>query len=327
MQQTSIRTDEFYKNITQKVQDFPIPIPFSLPKSTRMAQVYVQLESSKTSIPCRIVSVKPENDIAILHLNATSMETAGLYFPPPIPDGLSTDLLVGQNVLAIGNPFGLSQTVTTGVVSSLDRTVKGIAGNDIKGCIQTDAAINPGNSGGPLMNSMGQVIGVNTMIISTSGSNAGIGFAVPVDGIWGAVMDLIEDDRVEERLKDGDGNSAGKRRGWLGLKIVLDQSLANALFRRMKGGDNDEKETGVFVMSVDDKSPAFDAGIVPLDMGDASKVQIGDRIVAVNGNSIRTSSDLKQEIKDRIVGEQITMTLEDSSGERRVVYITLKAKP
>ena len=329
MQQSSITIDEFYQNITQKIQDFPIAIPFSQPKPTRMAQVYVQLESSKTSIPCRIVSVKPENDIAILQLNATSMKAAGLYFPPPIPDGLSTDLLVGQNVLAIGNPFGLSQTVTTGVVSSLDRTVKGIAGNDIKGCIQTDAAINPGNSGGPLMNSMGQVIGVNTMIISTSGSNAGIGFAVPVDVIWGAVMDLIEDDRVEERLKNGDGTSVGKKRGWLGLKIVLDQSLGNALLQRMgmKGGDNDEKETGVFVMSVDDKSPAFDAGIVPLSMGDFFKVKIGDRIVAVNGNAIRTSSDLKKEIKDRIVGEQINMTMEDSSGERRVVYITLKARP
>ena len=88
--------------------------------------------------------------------------------------------------------------------------IDGIAGNDIKGCIQTDAAINPGNSGGPLMNSMGQVIGVNTMIISTSGSNAGIGFAVPVDVIWGVVMDLIEDDRVEERLKNRDGTSVGK---------------------------------------------------------------------------------------------------------------------
>lgn len=329
MQQSSIKIDEFYQNITQKVQDFPIAIPFSQPKPTRMAQVYVQLESSKTSIPCRIVSVKPENDIAILQLNATSMKAAGSYYPPPIPEGLSTDLLVGQNVLAIGNPFGLSQTVTTGVVSSLDRTVKGIAGNDIKGCIQTDAAINPGNSGGPLMNSMGQVIGVNTMIISTSGSNAGIGFAVPVDVIWGVVMDLIEDDRVEERLKNRDGTSVGKKRGWLGLKIVLDQSLGNALLQRMgmQGVDNDEKVTGVFVMSVDDKSPAFDAGIVPLSMGDYFKVKIGDRIVAVNGNSIRTSADLKKEIKDRTVGEQINMTMEDSSGERRVVYITLKAKP
>ena len=333
MQQTSIKIDEFYQNVTQKVQDIPPLMSFSpsslLPKPARMAQVYVQLESSKISIPCRIVGVKPENDIAILQLNASSMKKASLVQPPPIPDGLSTDLLVGQNVLAIGNPFGLSQTVTTGVVSSLDRTVKGIAGNDIRGCIQTDAAINPGNSGGPLINSMGQVIGVNTMIISTSGSNAGIGFAVPVDGFWREVMDLIEDDRVEEKLKIGDGNGKGRKRGWLGLKIVQDEVIGKALFRRIGliGTKHDNEETGVFIMSVDDKSPAFDAGIVPLDMRDGSMVEIGDRIVAVNGNSIRNSFDMKKEIKDRTVGEQITITLEDASGERRVVYTTFKAKP
>jgi S1-C subfamily serine protease len=333
MQQTSIKIDQFYHNVTQRVQNFPLLVPFTQsyfqPKPTRMAQVYVQLFSSLTNIPCRIVSVKPENDIAILHLNATSMESASLVMPSPIPDGLSTDLLVGQNVLAIGNPFGLSQTVTTGVVSSLDRTVKGIAGNDIKGCIQTDAAINPGNSGGPLMNSMGQVIGVNTMIISTSGSNAGIGFAVPVDGFWREVMDLIEDDRVEEKMMSGEGNIQRRKRGWLGLKVVQDESIGKALFRRigLNGAKHDDSKTGVFVMCVDDESPASDAGIVPLNMHDETLVQIGDRIVALNGNSIQNCFDMKKEIKDRTVGEQITMTLEDASGERRVVYITLKAKP
>ena len=224
--------------------------------------------------------------------------------------------------MAIGNPFGLSQTVTTGVVSALDRSVKGIAGNDIRGCIQTDASINPGNSGGPLLNSNGEVVGVNTMIISTSGSSAGIGFAVPVDGFWSQVMDLIEDDRIDQRLKNSKGKDGIRKRGWLGLKIVLDSNLETALNRRI-GDDNIE---GVYVMSVDDSSPAREAGVVPLNMIDGS-VEIGDRIVAVNGQLIADSKDLKREIKDRIVGEKITMTVVDSKGEKRVVYITMKEKP
>jgi S1-C subfamily serine protease len=316
MQQTFKTMDSFLQNITQK-------LPFGNTgrfQPAREGQVYLQLESSTENIPARIVHVKPEFDIAILHLNSTSLKETNFQIPPPIPDGLASDLLVGQTVLAIGNPFGLSQTVTTGVISALDRSVKGIAGNDIKRCIQTDAAINPGNSGGPLLNSRGEVVGVNTMIISTSGSSAGIGFAVPVDGFWGEVMDVIEDDRIEERLKRSEGG--GRKRGWLGLKIVLDESLKDALFKRM----GMEKKEGLFVMKVDEDSPALDAGVVPLDMKDG-KVNIGDRIIAVNGNMIEDSKDLKREIKDRVVGEKVTLTVEDAKGERRVVYITLKEKP
>jgi S1-C subfamily serine protease len=321
MQQSSIQLESFYKNITQK-------IPFQLlkpPQPTRKAQVYIQLDSSRDNLPCRIVDVKPENDIAILQLNNTFLESTKFSIPPPIPDGLSTDLLVGQNVLAIGNPFGLSQTVTTGVVSALDRSVKGIAGNDIRGCIQTDASINPGNSGGPLLNSNGQVVGVNTMIISTSGSSAGIGFAVPVDGFWSAVMDLIDDDRIDQRLKNKDGaDGIIRKRGWLGLKIVLDSNLEIALSRRM--GLDSENMEGVFVMDVDDGSPALEAGVAPLKIINGS-AEIGDRIVAVNGQLIADSKDLKREIKDRVVGENITMTVMNEQGEKRVVYITMKEKP
>ncbi len=324
MQKSAIRLESLYQNITQKLPESLQNSPLNVkpPQPTREAQVYIQLDSSRDNLPCRIVDVKPENDIAILQLNTTFIQDTKYNIPPPIPDGLSTDLLVGQTVLAIGNPFGLSQTVTTGVVSALDRSVKGIAGNDIRGCIQTDASINPGNSGGPLLNSNGEVVGVNTMIISTSGSSAGIGFAVPVDGFWSQVMDLIEDDRIDQRLKNSKGKDGIRKRGWLGLKIVLDSNLETALNRRI-GDDNIE---GVYVMSVDDSSPAREAGVVPLNMIDGS-VEIGDRIVAVNGQLIADSKDLKREIKDRIVGEKITMTVVDSKGEKRVVYITMKEKP
>jgi S1-C subfamily serine protease len=349
MQQTSIRLEEFQNNITRAMESYlpgfflsspPARLLLTLP---RRAQVYASLKSSsEVNIPCRIVHVLPERDIAILHLNATSMVQQGnIPYPPPIPNGLSTDLLVGQTVLAIGNPFGLSQTVTTGVVSSLDRTVRGVAGNDIRGCIQTDAAINPGNSGGPLLNSMGQVVGVNTMIVSTSGSNAGIGFAVPLDGIWSEVMDVVEEDRemwcrsggVGMDL-GGDGGKSKKRRGWLGLKVVTDEKLQDALLRRIKvendaswrQGQGENGSGGVFVLEVEIGSPALDAGIRPLQMKEG-KVEIGDRIVAVNGNLIVTPHDLKKEIQYRIVGEKVTITVENANGERRVVYTTLVEKP
>ena len=332
MDQTTIQLESFYKNITQKLPRFPAA-PFQRKQTkptlaSRKSQVYIQLDSSTDNLPCRIVAVKPEYDIAILQVNTTFLEGTKYSIPPPIPNGLSTDLLVGQTVLAIGNPFGLSQTVTTGVVSALDRSVKGIAGNDIRGCIQTDASINPGNSGGPLLNSNGEVVGVNTMIISTSGSSAGIGFAVPVDGFWNLVMDVIDDDRVDQRLEleskgSNDSGNIRRKRGWLGLKVVLDSNLEMALNRRL--GLDSESMEGVFVMGVEDDSPALEAGIVPLNMADGS-VSIGDRIVAVNSQMIQDSRDLKREIKDRIVGEKITITVANPQGEKRVLYITMKEK-
>ncbi|GFH51693.1 hypothetical protein CTEN210_08169 [Chaetoceros tenuissimus] len=325
MQQSSMKVEEFYQNVTQNLKNSTLLAPLQEkmqpPKPFREAQVYVQIASEKTNIPCRIVGVKPENDIAILKLNVTAFEESnpGSSLPQPIPDGDATELLQGQFVMAIGNPFGLSQTVTTGVVSSLDRTVKGVAGNDIKGCIQTDTAINPGNSGGPLLNSQGAVVGVNTMIISTSGSNAGIGFAVPVEGFWNAVMDTIDKDREEENMKIG--GIRNRKKGWLGLKVVTDKSLESALFKKIKGSD------GIFVMEVNENSPASEAGIVGIVKNMPGRVDAGDRIVAVNGNALDNALDLKCETKSRIVGEQITITVENTNGERRVTYVTLGEKP
>jgi S1-C subfamily serine protease len=137
----------------------------------------------------RLVGVAPEKDLAVLRLEAPGVKLR------PIPIGTSGDLQVGQSVLAIGNPFGLDQTLTTGVVSAVGREIQSATRRRISGVIQTDAAINPGNSGGPLLDSAGRLIGVNTAIQSTSGSSAGIGFAVPVDTVNRIVPQLIAQGR------------------------------------------------------------------------------------------------------------------------------------
>ncbi|KAL7451398.1 hypothetical protein ACHAWC_003232 [Mediolabrus comicus] len=136
-----------------------------------------------------IVGYEPEKDLAVLRISTRNL-------PSPIDVGSSHDLVVGQNVLAIGNPFGLDYTLTTGVVSALGRDVDGIGGRPIKGCVQTDASINPGNSGGPLLDSRGRLIGVNMAIYSPSGASAGIGFSIPVDTVRRVVNQIIRNGKV-----------------------------------------------------------------------------------------------------------------------------------
>jgi S1-C subfamily serine protease len=127
--------------------------------------------------PASLVETSPDHDLAVLRINAPENDLR------PVPIGSSHDLQMGQKVFAIGNPFGLDQTLTTGIISALNRTMEGPAGRPIEQVIQTDASINPGNSGGPLLDSAGRLIGVNTAIYSPSGASAGIGFAVPVDTV------------------------------------------------------------------------------------------------------------------------------------------------
>ncbi|KAL7430627.1 hypothetical protein ACHAXH_002771, partial [Discostella pseudostelligera] len=140
-------------------------------------------------ISATIVGYEPEKDLAVLRISSRNL-------PTPISVGSSNDLQVGQNVLAIGNPFGLDYSWSVGVVSALGRDVDGIGGRPIKGCIQSDAAINPGNSGGPLLDSRGRLIGVNMAIYSPSGASAGIGFSIPVDTVRRVVNQIIRHGRV-----------------------------------------------------------------------------------------------------------------------------------
>jgi S1-C subfamily serine protease len=154
----------------------------------RASGAQIRLTDDRT-FNATLVGVSPEHDLAVLRVQST------LGAPAPIPLGSSSDLKVGQKVYAIGNPFGLDYTLTTGIVSALDRSIGETSGQTIRGVIQTDAAINPGNSGGPLLDSAGRLIGINTAIYSPSGASAGIGFAVPVDTIASVVPRLIHEGR------------------------------------------------------------------------------------------------------------------------------------
>ena len=204
-----------------------------------------------------------------------------------------------------------------------------ITGNPIKNCIQTDASINPGNSGGPLLNLKGQVVGINTMIISTSGSSAGIGFAVPGDSVRETTESIIDMDK--ERRNRGRYNRKG--RGWLGIDVALgalELSLRKRLgFREEDGGNDDTSSAivGAFITSISADSPLQQSGIEMTKTTMDGKVEIGDRIINFGGNDICSGLDLARELKGGVEGEQITLTVENGAGEKRIVYVTLGRMP
>jgi S1-C subfamily serine protease len=295
-----------------------------------LPQVYVRIDSTSKYQKCRIVDVNTDLDLAVLKLeDDNSNTTSPLSF---VSFGASSDLLVGQTVVAIGNPFGLDTTVTTGVVSAVNRefrvgTARTPANTPIKNAIQTDASINPGNSGGPLLNLKQQVVGINTAIITTSGSSSGIGFAVPSDQLRPNVMKIIQNDRN----KNGNGR---KQSGWLGVEIVRQPINANVGGERVHGNN----ATSVtkpplarlqnWVTKVERNSPAGTVGIRQWRFHqDTACIEYGDAIVAVGGNAVETFEELRTELSSRVSGEQVAITLETAKGERRVVYVTLQSKP
>jgi len=257
---------------------------------------------------CDIVDVAPELDVAVLKMNKPSSSLKQLSY------GSSSDLLVGQSLLAIGNPFGLDRTLSSGLVSALGRSVTGVAGNEIKNCVQTDAAINPGNSGGPLLNLNGEVVGVNTMIITTSGSSAGIGFAVPSDSVKDATDRIIDLDK-ERQLQ----STNRKGRGWLGIDVAL-SNLEESLKKRLSNTDSD---AGAFVTAINAKSPLLNQQ----DISNGSILRVGERIVNVGGTSIANGNEFVIEMKKRVEGEQLSLTVENNKNEKRVVYVTLGRIP
>lgn len=208
----------------------------------------------------------PDKDIAVLRIDAPAERLK------PIPLGSSSDLQVGQKVLAIGNPFGFDQTLTVGVISALGREIRSLTGRKIRDVIQTDAAINPGNSGGPLLDSAGRVIGVNTQIASPSGASAGIGFAVPVDIVHELVPDLIRYGHV--------------RRPGLGVRLVEDRITKSLGL------------PGVLVESVFENGPADQAGIRGTTVDRRGRVrQLGDIIVQIGETKINSINELKDELE------------------------------
>ena len=223
-----------------------------------------------------LVGVAPDKDIAVLQIGAPK---ASLH---PLAIGESKNLLVGQKVFAIGNPFGLDQTLTTGVVSALGREIRATNGRAIKDVIQTDAAINPGNSGGPLLDSAGRLIGVNTAIYSPSGASSGIGFAVPVGEVNRVVPQIIAHGKV--------------------VRPGLGVSLAPpALVRELE-------VEGVLILDVARGSSAERAGLRGSRQVRGGFVP-GDVIQKVNGETVRDYDSLRDIIEKYKVGESVTLTL------------------
>jgi S1-C subfamily serine protease len=240
----------------------------------------------------QLVGVAPDHDLAVLYIRAPKHQLR------PLAIGTSAALEVGQSVFAIGNPFGLDQTLTTGIISALGREIQATTGRTIAGVIQTDAAINPGNSGGPLLDSAGRLIGVNMAIVSPSGSYSGIGFAVPVDTINRIVPQLI---------RQGEVTRAG-----LGVRIGDDR-----VSRRLS-------LPGVLIIEVDKGSAAEAAGLRSTQVDARGGVKLGDVIVAIDDERIETSDDLFNAMEKRAVGEVVKVMV--LRGERRVsMAVTLQA--
>ncbi|MBX6425293.1 MAG: trypsin-like peptidase domain-containing protein [Variibacter sp.] len=230
-----------------------------------------------------VIGVAPHYDLAVLRILAPGP------LPPPVPLGASADLKVGQAVFAIGNPFGLNQTLTTGVISGLHRRLPTNSGREIADVIQTDAAINPGNSGGPLLDSAGRLIGVNTAIVSPSGSNAGIGFAIPVDTVNRVVPQLIAKGRVPTP----------------GIGIIA----ANEAVATQLGVE------GVVVVRTIPGSPAERAGLRGVDTDTGT---VGDIIVGVNDKPVRQLADLTNELEQVGVGKSVRLTVRRNGSTRKV---------
>jgi len=251
---------------------------------------YSVILSDGTTYPATLVGLAPEDDLAVLKIDAPR---ESLH---PIPLGSSEDLKVGQRVLAIGTPFGLDQTLTTGVVSALGRTVVSPIGVEISGVIQTDAAINPGNSGGPLLDSAGRLIGVNTAIQSPSGASAGIGFAIPSDTVNDTVAQLIEFGR--------------KLRPQLGI-LRVDPPIAARL----------GVARGVLVGDVVPGTDAERKGLRGTLMTRDGRVSLGDIITAIDDKPIDSYSDLIRTLERYKEGDVVDVTV--LRGGRRGSEITI----
>jgi S1-C subfamily serine protease len=245
---------------------------FHVVRGAESAEIILDDGSAWKAVP---VGFAPDRDLAVLRIDAPAELLA------PIPLGTSADLSVGQQVLAIGNPFGLDHTLTTGVVSALERTIESVTGVTIYGVIQTDAAINPGNSGGPLLDSAGRLIGVNTAITSPSRASAGIGFAVPVDTVSHFVPQLISAGRITQPT--------------LGI-----QPLGDRIARRFG-------LRGVLIGAVFADSGAARAGLEGTSEGRRGVV-LGDVIVAIDGKPVNDLADLRGTLQDYRVGDEVTVT-------------------
>lgn len=246
--------------------------------------------SDQSTYSAKLVGKAPSKDLAVLKIDAPIEKLR------PLRKGTSYDLRVGQSVYAIGNPFGLDQTLTTGIVSALGREINSVANVPIRDVIQTDAAINPGNSGGPLLNSSGELIGVNTAIYSPSGASAGIGFSIPVDAVNWVVPDLIQYGIIQ--------------RPTMGVNFIPQRTL------RQLG------VTGLMIQRVGPNSAAKKAGIRPLYRDDEGTLHWGDIIVAIGGEAIESENDYLLALENYRVGDKVEVLVEREN-ERIALELTL----
>lgn len=262
--------------------------------------------SDKKTVDAKIVGRDTSSDVALLKVNADGLDLH------PLALGTARDLQVGDPTVAIGNPFGLDRTLTTGVVSALQRQISSPNGFKIDNVIQTDAAINPGNSGGPLLDAAGRVIGINSQIETggsgSSGGNVGIGFAVPIDTAKQLVPQLKADGTI--------------KRAYLGLtSLTIDGSLAQL---------NLPVKQGALVQSVQSGSPAAKAGLRGGNIDaqvNGQAIQLGgDIIVSVDGTDVKTSDDLVNAISDKKPGDTVTVTVL-RSGKKTEIQVKLGQRP
>lgn len=252
----------------------------------------------------KLVGSDPSTDLAVLKIDGAGKDLA------VIPMGSSAELQVGQKVLAIGNPFGLGQTLTTGVISSMGRTLRSPTGTLVEDIIQTDAPINPGNSGGPLIDSSGKMIGINTAIFSPTGASVGIGFAIPVDTAKRILDDLITK-----------GHYAYP---WFGATLMtLSADLADAL--RMPA------KSGALVIEVVPRGPADRAGLRGGDkraqVGNSIVIVGGDLIAKVNGKNISSADEVIREVRALRPGDRVTFEVFRWDGSRANINVVLGEKP
>ncbi len=246
-----------------------------------------------SSHEAEVIGTDPSTDLAVVRLDAP----AEMLFPLELGD--SSGLLVGQKVLALGNPFGLERTLTTGIISALDRTIKARNRRLIKGIIQTDAAINPGNSGGPLLNKEGRVIGMNTAILSQVGQSAGIGFAVPISAIERVLPQLLE----------------------RGFVVRADLGITRVL----------TTDEGLLVVSLADDGPARRAGLREAEVRlerinrftNRRRIE-GDVLSRIDGKAVRNIEDLLTEVESHAPGEVVTLEV-IRDGRRQNMKVTLAA--
>ena len=237
------------------------------------SRVGVRLDTGEVA-EATVVGIAPDHDLAVVRMRETRAHFR------PIPIGTSADLKVGQMVFAIGNPFGLSRTLTTGIISALNRRLPTATGREIVGVIQTDAAINPGNSGGPLLDSSGRLIGVNTAIISSTGASAGIGFAVPVDIVNRVVPQLIRHGKVP---RPGIGIATAEEETAARLGIV-----------------------GLVIVDVAPGSAAARAGLRGIDL---RAERLGDIITHVDGKPVHTIAEFATALTKAGIGNNVSLTV------------------